>query len=100
LDRAGKPFFGHEPGYSVVGASREARDRAPEPPASLCGNTIGPALGILFPPMLFPCNALTSGPQACFFAEKKNTKVKGAREKSGLMKKGEYVLIGGKTCST
>jgi hypothetical protein len=25
-------------------------------------------------PMLFPCNALTSGPQACFFAEKKTQK--------------------------
>jgi hypothetical protein len=27
-------------------------------------------------PMLFPRNALTSGPQACFCAEKKNIKVK------------------------
>jgi hypothetical protein len=26
--------------------------------------------------MLFPRNALTSGPQACVFAEKKNTKAK------------------------
>jgi len=29
--------------------------------------------------MLFPRDALTSGPQACFFAEKKGKKVKGAR---------------------
>jgi hypothetical protein len=31
---------------------------------------------ILFPPMLFPRNALVSGPQACFFAEKTIAKVK------------------------
>jgi hypothetical protein len=29
---------------------------------------------ILFPPMLFAPNALASGPQACFFAEKGNRK--------------------------
>jgi hypothetical protein len=66
LDRAGKPFFPQERGYSVVGA--------PDRPASFCGNTIGAPAGILFPPMLFPRNALTSGPQACFFAEKKRKK--------------------------
>jgi hypothetical protein len=30
----------------------------------------------LFPPMLFPRNALASGPQAFFFAEKGTAKVK------------------------
>jgi hypothetical protein len=39
---------------------------------------VGSPDGFLFPPMLFPRNALPSGPQACFFAKKKKTKVKGA----------------------
>jgi hypothetical protein len=30
---------------------------------------VGSPEGIPFPPMLFARNALTSGPQACFFAE-------------------------------
>jgi hypothetical protein len=34
---------------------------------------IGSPAGILFPPMLFPRNALASGPQACFSAEKKKS---------------------------
>jgi len=38
LDRAGKLFFPPEQGYSVVGASREARDRAPDRPASKLRN--------------------------------------------------------------
>jgi len=72
LDRAGKPFFPQEQGYSVVGAL----GRAPDGPASFCGNTIGPPVANLFPPMLFPRNAFPSGQQACLFAEMKNTKVK------------------------
>jgi hypothetical protein len=59
---------------------RGARPGA-EPPASLCGNTIGPPAGIFFPPMLFPRNALTSGPQACFLAEKRIAKVKGGKNR-------------------
>jgi hypothetical protein len=31
---------------------------------------------IPFPPMLFPRNALASGPQACFLAEKPTPKMK------------------------
>jgi hypothetical protein len=31
-------------------------------------------------PMLFPRNALASGPQACFFAEKARAKVKVGKE--------------------
>ncbi len=44
-------------------------------------HTIRPLVVILFPPMLLPHSALTSGPQACFFAEMKSTearKVRGA----------------------
>jgi hypothetical protein len=74
LDRAGKLFFPREQDYSLVGAP----GRAPDPPASFCGKTIGPAPGILFPPMLFAHNGLASGPKARFSAEEKGTKVKGA----------------------
>jgi hypothetical protein len=55
-------------------------------PAFLCGNTIGPPAGILFQPMLFPRNALASGPQGCFFTEKKRTKA-GKRNKSPRCRK-------------
>jgi hypothetical protein len=77
LGRAGKPFFAQEQGNSVVGAP----GRAPDRPASLCGKTIGPPAGILFPPMLFAHNGLASGPQAWFSAEEKGTKVKGGKKK-------------------
>jgi len=76
LDRAGKPFFAHEQVDFVVGAP----GRAPDGPASFCGETIGPPAGILFPPMLFAPNGLASGPQARFSAEEKGTKVKGGKE--------------------
>ena len=74
--RAGKPFFSQGHGNSVVGTSREAHDRAPDRPASPCGSTGGSPERILFPPMLFPRNALASGPQVCFFAEKATASVK------------------------
>jgi hypothetical protein len=35
---------------------------------------------ILFPPMLFPRNALASGPQVYFFAEKAIAKAKGGKQ--------------------
>ena len=79
MDRAGKLFFAHEQVDSVVGAP----GRAPDRPASFCGETIGPPAGILFPPMLFapnPAKGGTSGPQARFSAEEKGTKVKGSKE--------------------
>jgi len=63
--RAGKPFFLREQGYSDVGAP----GRAPCGPAPFCGSPAGSANGILFPPMLFPRNALVSGPQTRFRAE-------------------------------
>jgi hypothetical protein len=72
LDRAGKLFFAREQVDTFVGAP----GRAPDPPASSCGETIGPPAGILFPPMLFAPNGLASGPQARFSAEEKGTKVK------------------------
>jgi hypothetical protein len=76
LGRAGKPFFAQDLTDSDVGASHEAHDRATDGPAPFCGSTAGSPGGILLPPMLFPRNAFNSGPQACFFEEKKNTKVK------------------------
>ena len=48
----------------------------PDGPASPCGSTGGSPERILFPPMLFPRNALASGPQACFFAEKAIARMK------------------------
>ena len=48
--------------------------RAPGGPASICGNPIGSPDGFLFPPMLFPRNALAPGPQVCFFAKRKEQK--------------------------
>jgi len=70
LNRAGKLFFAHEQVDSVVGAP----GRAPDRPASFCGETIGPPAGILFPPMLFAPNSLASGPQARFSAEERGQK--------------------------
>ena len=83
MDRAGKPFFAHEQVDFVVGAP----GRAPDGPASFCGETIGPPAGILFPPMLFAPNGLASGPQARFSAEEKGTKVKGGKVLSLIDKK-------------
>jgi hypothetical protein len=80
LDRAGKPFFPQEEGYSVVGAA----GRAPDTPASFCGNKIGSPAAVFLPPMLFPRNTLPSGPQACFSPEKNRTEVKGG--------KGEFII--------
>jgi hypothetical protein len=54
---------------------------------------IGSPAGFLFPPMLFPRNALPSGPQACFFAEKGTAKVRGARFTNTLTKRSENYLI-------
>jgi len=80
LDRAGKPFFPENSGYSVVGAP----GRAPDRPASFCGNTIGSLDGILFPPMLFPRNGLASGPQSGFLPKKGIAKVKEGQRAAGI----------------
>jgi hypothetical protein len=77
LDRAGKLFFRHIPGHSIVGASREARDRAPDPPASLCGNPIDRTSGW----NSFPADAFSAqypSFRATIAKEEKRTKVKGA----------------------
>jgi hypothetical protein len=53
--------------------------KLPDRPASVCGRTIGPPAGILFPPMLFahnPAKGGTPGPQARFSVEEKGIKVK------------------------
>jgi len=42
----------------------------PDRPASFGGKTIGSPAEILFPPMLFPRNALAFGPQACFWQKR------------------------------
>jgi hypothetical protein len=76
LGLAGKPFFFQDLADSDVGAPSKVRDHAPDGPAPFCGSMAGSPGGILFPPMLFPRNALPSGPRVCFRAEKRFTKVK------------------------
>jgi hypothetical protein len=44
----------------------------------------GAAGRILFPPMLFPGNALASGPLACFYANKRMAKANGGNPKAGI----------------
>jgi hypothetical protein len=51
----------------------------PDGPASSCGSTGGSPGQILFPPMLFPRNALVSGPQVCFSAGKRIAKANGSK---------------------
>ena len=74
--RAGRPFSFREQGYSDVGAP----GRAPERPAPFFGSRAGSPGRIPSPPMLFPRNALASGLQACFEAEK------------GLLKGGQGII--------
>ncbi|HXZ38579.1 MAG TPA: hypothetical protein VEL68_21295, partial [Thermodesulfobacteriota bacterium] len=59
--------------------------------ASFCGSKGGSPNGFLFPPMLFPRNALASGPQACFLAEKRLAKVKVGKDKNHLTEKGKLI---------
>jgi hypothetical protein len=42
--------------------------------------------------MLFPPNALASGPRACFLAEKRLTKVKVSKEE-GILEKGHLPVL-------
>jgi hypothetical protein len=74
--QGGQAVLAQEQGDSVVGAPGQAPNR----PASFCGKTIGPLVGILFPPMLFAHDGLASGPQARFSAEERGTKVKGGTD--------------------
>jgi hypothetical protein len=65
LGPGGQAVLSPRTGISDVGA-----------PAPFCGSQAGSPGRILSPPMLFPGNALTSGPQAWFGAEKGFLKVK------------------------
>jgi hypothetical protein len=79
LGRGGQAVLFREQRYCLVGAAREARDWAPDGPASLCGGTDGSPGGVLFPPMLFARNALASRPQAGLCPGKRIAKVKGGK---------------------
>jgi len=86
LDRAGKRFFPSEAGYIVVGAPGWAPDGpAPQLRIADCEMRIEIKSEIRNPkseinaPMLFPRNALASGPQVCFSMEERIVRLKGRR---------------------
>jgi hypothetical protein len=79
--------FSHEPGDSDVGTPGVVLGG----PAAFCGETVGPSIGCLFPPMLFARNPLSPGPQAKFSAEIREAIVKVSKPK-----REEWGMAGGK----